>query len=151
MTDECPHCGQPMPEPYESAVRPAANPIALLLAEWNAQVNAGLPSHDLRTAEQWIRPILPALRARAGQSSPVPLWSATLTAWLARKGGKRPALRWFCQDAPDLLTDVRPAEVPRTTRLFPVVPPDTTPVADPAVTAEGLQSVRDVLAGLRRG
>ncbi len=39
------------------------------------------------------------------------------------------------------------AEAPRTTRLFPVAPPPVLPVADPATTAAGLESVRRVLRG----
>lgn len=139
MTDDCPHCGQPMPEPYQAPKpvhydMPSCKP---LLDEWNRLVCNGLPSHPLSTAMQWMAPVLPALRARAGQGDPVALWSTTLTAWLAHRGGKRVQLRWFCADLPDMLAEPVKEQPSRTARLFPVAStePDTTEYLPPEQVA----------------
>jgi hypothetical protein len=139
-----------MPEPYARAHPAPPNPTGALLDEWNRQVNGGAPSHPLSVADEWIRPILPALRARAGQDSPLPLWRDCLTRWLEQKAGKHVRLLWFCRDVPDLLTAPAPVRKRVSAHpLFPLAKAPTTPVADAATTEAGLAHVRDVLRGIR--
>ena len=151
MSGVCDKCGQDMPEPYQAPAKvPPVDPCKALLDSWNTHVNGGMPSHGLAVARDWIAPVLPALRARGGDA-PVKLWESCLASWLARQGGRRPNLRWFCRDLPDELTDVRPAEAPKAVRLFPLAKPPVLPVADPSTTDAGLQSVREALAKARGG
>jgi hypothetical protein len=140
--------------PHVRAVVPRATTDiglhAALLDEWNRQTANGHPSYDLRTAEEWIRPCVPALLARDADA--LGLFRRHLERWLAAKAttGKSDSvkLRFFCKDLPDLLVSsgFAPLAKGEPSRLFPLAPPPPPPPEDwEDAAAEGLAAVRATL------